>query len=336
MSGWNLKAGKLVSENVSEDEYWSLFNYVFSDTCKKTNTYKFGLIKSICDQIYDLRDDGNGYYFISYDKIFTKFAENYWNLVNKYNLRQMTFNGKSEYSKVEIILKEAIGLAGIPEEISFSVLEEAKKAQIVSQVRNECKRCVIGALYSDFEGKLYYFDLRGDGIYLCRSAYGFISKYKLEIEKLNYYSWARFLEKVNDDDALVRVLEKLDLSTPKRKDLSMYREILYKEFQEDKCFYCGEKLGKTIHVDHFIPWSFIKTDNIWNFVLSCPKCNLKKSGQLVKVDYVYKLNNYNQKRIENGDSLLVQNEYQAYRADMLDRIWMYAKMSGIRLSDRIM
>lgn len=68
------------------------------------------------------------------------------------------------------------------------------------------------------------FDLKGDGIYLSYEAYHFISKYKMEIEKLNYYSWARFLEKVNDDDALVRVLEKLDLATPKRKDLSMYRD----------------------------------------------------------------------------------------------------------------
>lgn len=31
MAGWDLKKGKLVEEHVSTDEYWSLFNYVFSD-----------------------------------------------------------------------------------------------------------------------------------------------------------------------------------------------------------------------------------------------------------------------------------------------------------------
>lgn len=58
MPGWNLKSGIIVEENVSEDEYWSLFNFVFYDACRKTNTYKFGLKKSICDQVYDLYEDG--------------------------------------------------------------------------------------------------------------------------------------------------------------------------------------------------------------------------------------------------------------------------------------
>jgi hypothetical protein len=60
MPGWNLREGILTELRVSDDEYWSLFNFVFSDACRKTNTYKFGLIKSICDQIYDVYDDGNG------------------------------------------------------------------------------------------------------------------------------------------------------------------------------------------------------------------------------------------------------------------------------------
>lgn len=41
------------------------------------------------------------------------------------------------------------------------------------------------------------------------------------IKRLNYYAWTRFLEKANNDDALVRVLEKLELTTPHRKDLSL-------------------------------------------------------------------------------------------------------------------
>lgn len=35
MPGWNLKAGVLMEEKVSEDEFWSLFNFVFSDACKE-------------------------------------------------------------------------------------------------------------------------------------------------------------------------------------------------------------------------------------------------------------------------------------------------------------
>lgn len=227
MAGWNLKAGVLSETNVSEDDYWSLFNYVFSDACRKTNTYKFGLIKSICDQVYDLYDDPIHGYFLSYDRLFTKFTENYWNLVNKYGLKQMSYNGKSEFSKLEQIIKDAVADYDIPETIGFMSLNKNDQDRITRIVTAECKKCVIGALYNDFEGKLYAFDLHGSGIFLGRDAYKFISKYKMEIERLNYYSWARFLEKINDDNALVRVLEKLDLATPQRKDLSVYRELLF-------------------------------------------------------------------------------------------------------------
>ena len=332
MPGWNLKSGILIEDNVSEDEFWSLFNYVFSDACKKTNTYKFGLIKSICDQVYDLSETRNRGYFLSYNKLFLKFTENYWNLVNKYGLKQMSYNGKSEYSKIELIIMKSVEGYSIPESVGFLSVSEEDRKKITRVVTTDCKRCVIGALYNDFEGKLYAFDLRDEGIYLSTSAYKFISKYKMEIEKLNYYAWARFLEKVNDDEALIRVLEKLDLSTPRRKDLSIYREILYKEFQEDSCFYCGKKLDKKAHVDHFIPWSFVKNDNLWNFVLACPRCNIKKSNSLVDRQYLMKLENRNTMYIEVSEpqNTFIKNEFVGYNRGLLMRIWEYAKMSGIR------
>lgn len=336
MPGWNLKKGILLADKVSCDEYWSLLNYVFSDFCKKTNTYKFGLIKSICDQIYNLVwDELIQGYPLSYQDIFMKFTENYWNLVNKYELRQMAYNGKSEFSKIETILREAVQKYDIPSEVTFQALDASKRNAIVKAVMTECKKCVIGALYNDFEGKLYSFDLKKEGIVISESAYDYISKYKIEIERMNYYSWARFLEKINDDNALVRVLEKLDLSTPKRKDLSIYRELLFYEFQENNCFYCGKKLNDRMHVDHFIPWNFMKTDNLWNFVLACPQCNIKKSGSLVSMEYVCKLEMANSARLENVREQVVKKEFQAYKKETLERIWTYAKMSGIRQSDRL-
>ncbi len=103
MPRWNLREGILTDLGVSDDEYWSLFNFVFSDACRETNTYKVGLIKSI----YYVYDDGNGL-FLSYEKIFTKFAEKYWNFDNKNKLKQMLYNGKSEYSRIKMILIDAV------------------------------------------------------------------------------------------------------------------------------------------------------------------------------------------------------------------------------------
>ena len=331
MAGWNLKEGKYSGFGISEDELWSLFNYVFSDSCKKTNTYKFGLIKSICDHIYDLKIN-DGMFFLSFDDLFAKFTENYWNLVNKYELKQMAFNGKSEYSRIETIIKASVNGSNIPQDISFQSLNSDDQNRIIKSVTIDCKRCVVGALYNDFEGKLYSFNLKGEGIYIGQEAHSFISKHKAEIEKLNYYAWAKFLETINDDTVLVKVLDKLDNATPRRHNLSVYQEILFREFQENNCFYCGKKLNyKNIHVDHFIPWSFVKTDNLWNFVLACPRCNVKKSNYLVNDSFVRRIEQRNDSIIQNSDkTLMVDIEFSNYYSGLISKIWAYAKMSGLR------
>jgi hypothetical protein len=94
-----------------------LFNYVFSDSSAKRTTYKFGLVKSILDNLFN--SEGEDYsLFISYENLFGKFSENYWNLVTKYHLRQMLPDGKSEYSKIEQIfmalIQEEPAFANIP------------------------------------------------------------------------------------------------------------------------------------------------------------------------------------------------------------------------------
>lgn len=132
----------------------------------------------------------------------------------------MSYNGKLKYSKIELILTAAVENCEILENVGFQSLSEKERDVITKNVTTECKKCVVGVLYNDFEGKLYAFSLRGNGIFLSEDSYRVISKYKMEIEKLNYYAWARFLEKVNDDDALIRVLEELDMATPQRKGLS--------------------------------------------------------------------------------------------------------------------
>jgi len=150
------------------------------------------------------------------------------------------------------------------------------KNHIIKQVTLECKRFVIGALYDDFEGIIYCFNLKECGIVLNPTVYYFILKYKAKLEKLNYYAWVQFLEQINDDNVLLRVIDKLGLTTPKREDLSVYREILRRKFEKNTCFYCGKKLERNIHVYHFIPWPFVKDDKLWNFVLPCARCNEKR------------------------------------------------------------
>lgn len=328
MAGWNLKNGYITEYGVSEEKIWSLFNYVFSDACKKRNTYKFGVIKSLLDCVFsgDMINQGVWY---SYDDIFGHFTNNYWNLVVKYELRQMRKDGKSEFSRIEQILKEVINNNPILTNFEFESLDSNIKKKVIRLVTVECKRYVIGALYDDFDGIIYGFDLNDTGIVLNPCVYNFMLKYKTELEKLNYYAWARFLEQINDDNVLVRVIDKLELATPRREDLSVYREILRIEFEENTCFYCGKELENNIQVDHFIPWSFVKDDKLWNCVLSCARCNKRKSNKLPKQDFLMKIEKRNNS-IRVNDNSIVQIDFEGYSQDLLTKIWKYAKMSGLK------
>lgn len=60
-------------------------------------------------------------------------------------------------------------------------------------------------------------------------------------------------------------------------------------YQGNICFYCGETLGGSIHIDHVFPRQVINHDEVWNLVLSHSECNLLKSDKLVGPHFVTKL-----------------------------------------------
>ncbi len=156
-------------------------------------------------------------------------------------------------------------------------------------------------------------------------------KYKSEIEKLNYYAWAKFLEGINEEKALYKILDKLEVSIPERSLLRIFRQVLYKEFEQCNCFYCGKKMNEgIIHVDHFIPWSFIKEDKLWNFVLSCQKCNKSKKNKLAPASFVEKICVRNRSLLHfNTD--FVQHQFKNYSDDLIPSLWKYAKYGGLKV-----
>lgn len=335
MSGWDLKSGELKNTHPSDDELWSAFASTFSELGGKHKTsYKFGLLKSILDNLFHaipvsmFQTDS---FYISYTRLFAKFAENYWNLVVKYHLSQIVKSTQSSQSSLEKILLDAVAAHPETIELEFDSLDSTTRDNIIKKVSTQCRKYVLGALYKDLNGEVYSFDLKEyDGIYIGAVAYEFLMKYKEEIEKLNYYSWALFLEKANDDSVLDRLLEKLDLATPTRNDLSVYRKVLETEFEEHNCFYCGKKLTGIVAVDHFIPWSFVKTDNLWNFVLVCPTCNSKKSNMLPKRYQVDRLTERNRAASAMPDEF-VQKQFQSYDPVRFIRLWKYASLSGFKI-----
>lgn len=328
MQDWNSTHREIEKYYASEDELWSLANYFFSDSCKKTSTYKYGFFKSIMDSLFSGEQTNKGYE-LSFWTLFSRFSENYWNLVTKYHLKQMRYNGSADVSSLERIFDAAVSKSGIIGELEFSSLSEQDRNRIIVEIIKKCKKNVVGALYGNFEGVLYGFDLKENRIWLNPVAYEFLLKHKFELDKLNYYSWAKYLEKINSDNVLVRVLDKLDDATPKRNDLSIYRRILRDEFEQNKCFYCGKVLSESADVDHIIPWKLVREDRIWNFVLSCKSCNSKKNDRIPEKGFIIRVIDRNEELMADSNNLII-DEMKGYSAELLMRLWNYAKIGGYK------
>lgn len=319
-AGHNLKKGEYRQCKLTEDEMWSAFAYTFSPKSIHVASYKYGFLKAILDNLYNTDEK----LLLTFDQLFGKFAEIYWNLVLKYHIKQKSSDANGRVTTLERVLWETRDRFQIEEGIPFESLSDDAAAFVCNKVKQGCKDNVVGALYGDLQGLLYSFDIKAGWIQFNPVMYEFICKHKVAIEKINYYEWAKYLEKINKDDVMDHLLTKIDESA-KRNNLSYYRDILFEEF-ENKCFYCGKKVTeKSVHVDHFIPWSFIKDDNLWNFVLACPKCNISKKDKLASEDTLIALISRNEKIVIEKTRINVMRYYQA---DRLKRIYNWARDNG--------
>ena len=84
MAGFDLKEGAYEVRNASDDELWSAFACVFSSKSRNDSSYKYGFLKAIIDNLYNVDTDLR----LSFDQLFSKFSEIYWNLILKHGLRQ--------------------------------------------------------------------------------------------------------------------------------------------------------------------------------------------------------------------------------------------------------
>ncbi len=201
-AGWNLKSGEITQYKVSSSDLWATFKYVFSDDCKKSSTYKFGWIKTILDNLSKAIPSKRGWE-LTYDTLFETFAEIYWPLITEYHIKQIRSTTRYKASKLEIICQEIYSRYPSNRQIKFRDLTQKDISDVIKSVSKECRRCVVGAIYQDFSGKLYGFDLKESGIWLNPAAYEFMLRNKNEIEELNYYSWAEFMDRLNYRDASI-------------------------------------------------------------------------------------------------------------------------------------
>ncbi len=103
MAGFDLKEEFYEEREVSEDELWSAFGCVFSSRSRNDSSYKYGFLKAIINNLYNADTNLK----LSFNQLFSKFTEIYWNLILKHDLRQKAPTNDNRKSFIEQILLSA-------------------------------------------------------------------------------------------------------------------------------------------------------------------------------------------------------------------------------------
>lgn len=314
--GWDLQLGELKEGYVTEDDIWKKLNYFFFDA-KTTTTYKYGFFKALLENIYMTTPEG----FMSYDHLFYDFTKIYWNLVVHHQLWQS--NTKSRRSVIQGILEDAQVKYEVPRDWRFDRLPEAVQQSIVQQVKMNGKRYVIGAFYGDTDGVFYAFHLKDETLQMSLPVVQFLKKYQRLVTNLTNYQLAKFLEKYNED--FTQMLTRVE-QVSQRASLEEFRRLLQTN-TGDCCFYCGKTTRQTLHVDHFIPWDYVQSDRLWNFVLACPTCNTRKNNRVPAPQHLTALYAQNAKL----QQLVRMDYFYAYSEQKLQELYQFATSNGYRV-----
>lgn len=282
----------------NDEEFQKVFFHIIL-TGRKSNSYKFALARSILNYVKNNENEikknikNNDFTPISYEVFAEDFFQYYW---HQYKAKiPQNFNSESIPRAVRIV-KEIFKDEETPQPEKFSDVKDEirKKAikKILAEVFNKFDSKtsqVVPRFQNTMEGKqtiprdiFYKNDEKNKRILINSQAMDFFIRNWILLEKFVILEWAKFLNSIESAPGIISNLEDPEYD---RVSLKPFERILKKHF--DRCFYCDEKLSDLpkdvkIHVDHFIPRSYVGNDAMWNLVLSCSRCNLSKSDSLAK------------------------------------------------------
>lgn len=257
---------------------------------RKDNTYKFALARALIEYCRENQPAASAH-DIPYSYFAAKFLEYYWHQECRYKIKQdfktrstpkviqairrvfkddsyCSFEGVShEQRKLgrDIILKTVFGHA------------RSKTSLVIPRFQNmsEGSGSTLKKLFYDYDDDAKILRLRPEAFDFFKNNHRILSMAVLS-------EWAKFLERINK--SLPMLVAKIEQDEIRREPLARYRR-MYME-HTNHCFYCGQRLEtRFIHVDHFLPWSYIFENQPWNLVLACKWCNLKKSASLPQEEF---------------------------------------------------
>lgn len=321
-AGWQLSEGIMQYKNAPDDEYFAAVTRALSNQSMKTTSYKFGLLRALLDNLYHTDSDLT----LNYSQLAHSMAKLYWNLVVEYEYQQ------GHRSTIVSILTAFKNTYRIPSKVSYDVIDPLTQAVLEKEITNKIlKKYVVGALFEDTNQILYSFSKKESRIQFSDASLHFLRKYQTTIFKLTTYELTKYIQIQNPHVIHQILIENIENITKRSSLLQFQKELI--SLNGAQCFYTDKPLissKRNIAVDHFIPWSFIHADDLWNLVLTSQSLNSRKGNKLPDKVYLSKLHDRNE-YLKQSTDLHIQLAFEGYSFQIVRELYQYADMNGFQI-----
>lgn len=285
---------------------------IFEDT---SASYKFLLFKSIFDSVREGKSE------LNFDDLAIRAISQAWFSIHYYKLSYGYSDRMTRWvSELDSALKDNVLISDLSYKSIYEVLTELRSGEITHKgvrsyldkyikefqklvpyrlitpwFRNELrgkkdsqKNSIICELSAKAEYQsLYTIDNSGEFLKLTVSETWaeYLKSNMSIIEGWWKYSFILYLQKNNP--TVLSISTKLDppISRNTSKVAQLYKKYYLKTGESKTCFYSGASLDSISH-DHFLPWSFLGSDPIYNFVPSLNTVNSSKSNLIPSKSYL--------------------------------------------------
>lgn len=285
-----------------------------------TATYKFALVHALADLSIQHGSDTGGELPLRVQDIGRRFAELYWRQVTPWPGRDesgiLAQNTGRRAAVVRMVLEARAEYGGRLDRLRGD--PEAWE-DLTADIRRTVQRMPLLKLQTvGTETREFLYENRIEGrgseariVLKPGIAYCFRSFHPLVVE-LAQSAWTQFIRQWNPGLLGQRTELREFLFGASRAHLYAVRAPLV-EAQEGRCFYCRERLGDAVHVDHFIAWRRYSVDLGHNFVAAHERCNAAKADHLSAEEH---LERWVERNDELGDQLGRLFEEQGVPHDM--------------------
>ena len=154
------------------------------------------------------------------------------------------------------------------------------------------------------------------------------SDYNSMLTDVINYKWTQVLESFNNAPRIAKKVRIVDFPTLNRKSLTPFKNYLDKENPNHECFICGNEIEKgKVAIDHVIPWSYMYSDDLWNFVYVHQSCNSSKSNIIPSEEEIIALEKRNAKLLGklDGGNKIYDELKSAIEGDYVRKFWIGCK-----------